>query len=88
MFQNTHLDILDLSGNTFMCSSHVSSFFRLALNHTEMLIVDFKNGTGYSCIDNDNNGTVVSFADYASGGTMINDGVDVSDNTNVKMPKN
>ena len=85
LFQNTNLDTLDLSGNTFMCSSHVSSFFRLALNHTEMLIVDFNNGTGYSCIDNDNNGTVVSFADYASGGTIINDGVDVSDDTNVKM---
>ena len=85
VFQNTNLDTLDLSGNTFLCSSHVSSFFRLALNHTEMFIVDFNNGTGYSCIDNANNGTVVTFADYASGGTMINDGVDVSDDTNVKM---
>ena len=84
LFHNTHLNILDLSGNTFLCSSHVSSFFRLALNHTDMLIVDFKNGTGYSCIDK-SNGTEMSFAEYASGGTMIKQGSDISDNTNAKV---
>ena len=77
VFYNINLETLDLSGNSFLCSDEVIQFFQESLNHTELEITGYLNGTGYSCINS--NGTEVTFLDFASKGSKVTEGIDVTD---------
>ena len=79
LFENTRLDTLDLSENSFLCSDQVFTFFQETLNHTSMHIINYNNGTGYSCIDS--NGTEITFLDFASRGSKVTEGIDVTDDS-------
>ena len=80
LFDNTRLETLDMSGNTFICNELVSTFFKLALNHSELFIVGYNNGTGYTCLDTRGNGTEVTFLDYVSTATNIDEGINIRNN--------
>ena len=67
------LDILDLTSNTFICNNQVPQFYILAETSKTLKVIRWYHGVGYVCVDNEKNGTLVSFYDYVTEGNHMDD---------------
>jgi len=76
-FNNTRLEHLDLSRNTFICSEQVAKFVKLALDRSANLTIqDYNNGSGYFCMDIHEEGQPYSFYNFTTKGFDMYEGVD------------